>query len=114
MNVMTEEKTTSAQPSTTDSPLAIASMVCGVLSLIGFGGLLGVPAVILGIIALNRHHTGKGLSIAGIVTGAISTVITVVVVGIVVLILLTAPEPAPNSTPSTPNQPVQPYTPSQT
>lgn len=56
--------------------LAIAAMVVGIISLvlawvpfIGFFG--GIAAVIMGIIALKKT-VGKGMSIAGIATGAIS------------------------------------------
>ena len=56
--------------------LAIAAMVVGIVALvfawvpfIGFAG--GITAVVLGIIALKKT-AGKGMSIAGIITGALS------------------------------------------
>lgn len=59
--------------------LAIASMVIGIIALllawipiIGFIGFVGgIAAIIMGIIALKKA-TGKGMSIAGIITGALS------------------------------------------
>jgi len=56
--------------------LAVAAMVVGIVALVlawvpfvGFAG--GIAAIVLGIIALKKT-SGKGMSIAGIVTGAIS------------------------------------------
>jgi hypothetical protein len=66
--------------------IAVASMVVGILSLffswipiIGLIGFIGgIVAIILGIIALKKS-AGKGLSIAGIVTGAISVISSLVI-----------------------------------
>ncbi len=67
--------------------MAIGALVTGILSLpllllFGFGALLGVVAVILGIIALRRAGRyggqGRGQAIGGIVTGAISVVLGIV------------------------------------
>ena len=59
--------------------LAIASMVCGILSLVLFcfcGGIfLGIPAVICGHLSLNQlknpenSQTGRGMAIAGLICG---------------------------------------------
>ncbi len=59
--------------------LAIASMVCGILSLVFFcfcGGIFfGLPAVICGHLALNQlnhpgnQQDGRGMAIAGLVCG---------------------------------------------
>jgi len=57
-----------------DSNLAIASMVLGVVSLTGPGFLLGIPAIITAGIALKKKLAGRGLAIAGLVTGIVSTV----------------------------------------
>lgn len=55
---------------------AIASMVCGIVSLLCcclslFSLVLGIAAVVLGVIAINGKYEGKGMAIAGIVTGGI-------------------------------------------
>lgn len=55
---------------------AIASLVCGILSLVCcclslFSGVLAIAAVVLGIITLCFKYDGKGMAIAGIVTGGI-------------------------------------------
>ena len=59
--------------------LAIASMICGILSLVFFcfcGGLfLGIPAVICGHLSLNQLNApgnsqqGQGMAIAGLICG---------------------------------------------
>jgi hypothetical protein len=59
--------------------VAIASMVMGLLSLLCGFFILGIPAVITGLVALRRinssqgRETGKGLAFTGMVTGALST-----------------------------------------
>lgn len=60
-----------------DSSLAIISMVFGIISLTGPGLLLGIPAIIIGIIALKKRAGSRSLSITGLVTGAISTVLSI-------------------------------------
>jgi hypothetical protein len=61
------------------SGLAVWSLVLGILGVaLCFGPLTGIPALILGIIALNRINSdpdkfgGKGLAIGGIVMGGVS------------------------------------------
>ena len=61
----------------------IASMVCGILSLICccfslFSLVLGVAAVVLGIVCLSGKYEGKGMAIAGIITGGIGIFIWVI------------------------------------
>lgn len=61
---------------------SIASMVCGILSLICccfsfFGLILSIAAIVLGIISLNGKYDGKGMAIAGLVTGGIGALIFV-------------------------------------
>ena len=83
---MTEKKApTSTQP---DSSLAIASMVLGVVSLTGPGLLLGIPAIVLAIIALKKNAAGRGLSIAGLVTGIVSTVFSLLFIAFLVIMMI--------------------------
>ncbi|MBN3040751.1 MAG: DUF4190 domain-containing protein [Candidatus Omnitrophica bacterium] len=69
------------QPKT--SGLAIASLVCGIVSLC-CGLLLGIPAIICGHIALKQINDsadtigGKGMAIAGLIMGYLSLVLTVI------------------------------------
>lgn len=67
---------------------SIASLVCGILSLTcccstTFGLILAVAAVVLGIIVLHNKYDGKGMAIAGIITGCIGCLIS----GIMLLLL---------------------------
>jgi len=66
--------------------MAITSLVLGVLSMLCFGFLAGIPAIILGHIAHGRtrkapdQYAGSGLAIAGLIMGYASLVMTVIVV----------------------------------
>ena len=64
--------------------LAIASLVCGVLSFVCCSVFTGIPAIVLGIMAMMKEkadparYGGKGMAIGGIVLGAISILIMIV------------------------------------
>lgn len=62
---------------------AIASLVCGILSMLCccltlFSVVLGIAAIVLGIITICFKYDGKGMAIAGIVTGGLGLVIGVI------------------------------------
>ena len=69
--------------------VAIASLVCGILSLLccpiaccgsccgGLNILLAIAAIVLGIIALVKAFEGKGMAIAGLVCGGIALVLMI-------------------------------------
>jgi hypothetical protein len=67
------------------SGLAIASMVCGIISMIlcVYHGLLGLPAVICGHLALSQINSsplpmaGRGMAIAGVVMGYLGIALSV-------------------------------------
>ncbi|MFJ4029920.1 DUF4190 domain-containing protein [Paenarthrobacter sp. NPDC089989] len=61
--------------------LSIASMICGIATLVGFGFFIlpQIAAVILGHLALNREPAGKGMAIAGLVMGYIGIAIGVLI-----------------------------------
>ncbi len=66
---------------------AIASLVCGIAGLIIAGIILGIIAVILGVVAKREIDaspsiTGGGLAIAGIAIGAIAFVLAIVILAI--------------------------------
>ncbi len=72
--------------------ISIASMVFGILSLILFCCLnkwdliVCIPAIVLGIIGLNKEPNGKGYAIAGIITGAVALLLTVIfIISMIVL-----------------------------
>lgn len=70
--------------------MAIASMVCGILSILlccwWIGSvILSIVAVTLGIIAIVKAMPGKGMAIAGIITGAVGVLLTILFVVLVVI-----------------------------
>lgn len=64
--------------------LAIVSLVLGILSIPCCGFLSGIPAVIVGFMAKSRAEStphefgGRGLALAGIITGIIGTVLSII------------------------------------
>lgn len=93
---MTEQH---AQPAP-DNSLAITSMVLGIVSLTGFGLVLGIPAIILGVIALKKKAANRGLSITGIVTGAISTLLSLLFIAFLIFMLIFAASQPNDPTPA--------------
>lgn len=95
---------------------AIASLVLGILSLVGcFGALAGIPAIILGFMSRREIARsggtvgGDGLALGGIITGILSTLLTVGMVIFYVAIIGAAVASAPSYTPP-PYTPYTPYT----
>lgn len=66
-----------APVSTPGKGLAIASMVCGIVSFFCFGLVLGLLAVIFGAVAKSKGYTG-GMATAGVVLGVIGLALYVV------------------------------------
>lgn len=65
------------------SGLGIASMVCGIVALVGscfgwVGIVLAIIAVILGAIGIKKK-AGKGMAIAGLVCGIIALIPSIIV-----------------------------------
>jgi hypothetical protein len=79
-------------PQTDDK--AVISLVLGILSMVSFSILTGIPAIILGKAARERIRAsggqlaGEGMATAGIVLGWISVGLAVVVVIVFVLMML--------------------------
>ncbi|MBN2562994.1 MAG: DUF4190 domain-containing protein [Phycisphaerae bacterium] len=80
--VQIEYASATGQP--TSRGMAVASLVCGIIGLLGFwalGSVVGLVGLILGIIAvvkIKRHrgkYGGRGMAIGGICTGALSILI---------------------------------------
>jgi hypothetical protein len=66
------------------SGLAIAALVCGILTFLGCSLLAALPAVICGHLALSRLKSGRatagrGLAIAGLILGYVGIVASIVV-----------------------------------
>lgn len=78
---------------TRTSGLAIASLVCGILSLVLFwipwlGFLLGIVAIIFGGVATSQIRRdpdlgGRGMAIAGLVCGIIGVAIWLIVIALI-------------------------------
>ncbi len=75
-----------------DQTLAIVSLVCGILSICLCGFFTGIPAVITGVMAKNKVDAdpamfgGRGMAIAGIITGVIGSILGVI--GVILQIAL--------------------------
>ena len=76
------------------NPLAIAALVVGILSILALiffplALVLGIAAIILGVLGRKRVRTGArqgGLALAGIILGAISTLLAILAIaGLVAL-----------------------------
>src|ERR1700692_3979535 len=86
---------------------AIASLVLGILSLVGcFGALAGIPAVILGFLSKRDIAKsagalgGEGLALGGIITGALSTILSIGLFIFYVAIIGAAVASTPTYTPT--------------
>jgi len=68
--------------------LAIAALVLGILTFVCLGPIAGILAIIFGFLGLKKANemggTGKGMSIAGIVLGAVGTVVSILFLVLVV------------------------------
>ncbi|HWC89752.1 MAG TPA: DUF4190 domain-containing protein [Pirellulales bacterium] len=79
------------------SGLAIASLVCGLLSLVTCL-FTGIPAVVLGIIALlkinssNGRLLGRGMAVAGLIIGCLGTLGSLFLLGLTLPVLNAARE----------------------
>lgn len=79
-----------------NSGLAIASMVCGILAVVTchIGGIFGIPAVICGHLAMSQIQkspvpmTGRGMAIAGLVTGYLGILFSLAFVVILVIAMV--------------------------
>jgi len=63
------------------SSLPVVSIVLGILSLVCLGFLAGIPAIITGFMGRKKAKItgqGAGMSLAGIITGAIGTVLSLI------------------------------------
>ena len=50
----------------------VAALVLGIVSLVGGGGLTGIPALVFGILAVRKYSgAGFGMGLTGIITGSL-------------------------------------------
>ncbi len=59
----------------------------GILSLTGFSIFTGIPAIITGAIGL-KNPVNRGMSLAGLIMGAVSTVLTVLFLTLIFILIL--------------------------
>jgi hypothetical protein len=95
---------------------AIASLVLGILSLVGcFGALAGIPAIVLGFMSRRDIARsggtmgGDGLALGGIITGILSTLLSVGLI-IFYVAIFAAVAAAPSTYTPPPYTPYTPYT----
>ncbi len=79
-----------------ENGLAVAAFILGIVSLTGFGALTGIPAIITGFISL-KNPVNKGMGIAGLVMGCISTVLTLLAIMffLFALLIFAVSDPSP-------------------
>lgn len=79
-------------PARAGSGFAIASLVLGIIGLIGVIFIFSVPAIIFGGVALTRvssgRGSGRGMAIAGLVLGIIGTLFSLLAIAVVVTLQL--------------------------
>ena len=72
------------KPSNGNIGFSIASMVCGILSILCccftyLGIILAIAAIVLGIVSLKKNADGRGMAIAGLITGGVGAVLAIIV-----------------------------------
>jgi amino acid transporter len=82
-----KEVTASPDLNETGNGLAITSLVLGILSLTGFFIFTGVPAIITGVLSLRKKQKERGMSIAGIVMGSVSTLLSLLFILVLTAII---------------------------
>lgn len=87
---MTEKTTKKAVNPENNQPdtLAVLSIVFGIVSLFGPGLLLGIPAIVMAGIVLKRDLPGRGLGIAGLITGTVSSVLSLLLIAFFALVVM--------------------------
>lgn len=82
------EETTVEEPKKNRKGFCIASMVLGIIALVLFCiWYLSIPCAILAIIfgVLGIKSTGKGMAIAGLVTGSIGLIVSIAIIVFIVI-----------------------------
>lgn len=88
---MSEQKNQNSAPAT--DPMAVWSMVLGILSYVSCGVFSAIPAVILGHISLgnikksNGRLNGKGMTYAGLILGYINIALTVFSIFVILILI---------------------------
>lgn len=77
------------QPPRESTGLSVASLVLGILSMLGFFAIILVPlaGVITGHLGLRREPQSRGLAIAGLITSWIGLVLAIVVYAVAIWLI---------------------------
>lgn len=81
----------------TNSPLAVWSLILGILAIISCGPISGIPAIICGHMARSKIKmepdalTGDGMALAGLIMGYFSIVVVILLFIAGILIAIIAP-----------------------
>lgn len=70
-------------PAAQKSSLPVISLVLGILSVICGGFILGIAAIVTGVMGRKKakaYGSGSGMALAGIITGIIGTVVTTAII----------------------------------
>ncbi len=84
----TQEPQQVATPHQEDNTLPIIAMVLGLVSLTGPGLILGIPAIVLASISIKKKRGNQGMSIAGLVSGIISTLVSLFFIVFIVFVII--------------------------
>ncbi|KUM30770.1 DUF4190 domain-containing protein [Glutamicibacter mishrai] len=82
------------QPPRESIGLSVASLVLGILSMLGFAAIILVPlaGVITGHLGYHREPGSRSLSLAGLITSWIALVISVLLYAFIVWLIFWVPE----------------------
>jgi Domain of unknown function (DUF4190)/Domain of unknown function (DUF1707) len=79
---------------TRTNPLAITSMVCGIVQFFGFWLLAAIPAVVCGHIARRQirqtGEQGAGMALAGLIMGWAGVALTAIFVVVIIIVIVVA------------------------
>ncbi len=59
--------------------LSVTSLVLGLLAVLPFGWFAGIPAIVLGALALVKKRPGRSMALAGLVLGAVAPIVSTLV-----------------------------------
>ncbi len=83
--------------------LAVTALVLGIGSFVCLGPLVGIPAIIVGVVALSRirrrpaEYGGKGMATAGVILGAVNLVMLAALIAMLLPALAAARDAAKQS-----------------
>jgi len=77
-----------------NNAMAVAALVLGILTFVCLGPIAGVLAIIFGFLGMKKANqlggTGKGMALAGLILGAVGTIISIVLFVVFVVLAGTA------------------------